>query len=148
MTQVTESTRQYSELRSLQLAPGATGAALSRHDDSSHLESIVAHDSAIDDAGLAGLSHCHNLKRLQLNGAPITDAGLVHLAGLIALEELNLTGTYVTDAGLSHLQTLKELQRFSFNGTSVSLSGVIQLFVRDQGRTLVDALAAMPTIRR
>jgi hypothetical protein len=63
------------------------------------------------------------------------------------LEELNLTGTQVTDAGLVHLQPLTRLKRFSFNGTTVSLSGVVRLFVRDQRRTLGDALAAMGLAR-
>jgi hypothetical protein len=63
------------------------------------------------------------------------------------LEELNLTGTQVTDAGLVHLRTLTRLKRFFFNGTTVTLSGVVRLFVQEQGRTLGNALGAMGLAR-
>ena len=125
----------------LTLPAGAAGGDLTEREDLSHLEAIVAHDSALEDDGLVPLTHCHRLKRLQLNSTPITDAGLTHLARLTALEELNLTGTQVTDAGLVHLQPLTRLKRFSFNGTTVSLSGVVRLFAQGQQRTLGDAFA-------
>lgn len=131
----------------LTLPAGATGADLARQGDLSRLDAIIAHDSAIDDAGLFLLTGCRGLKRLQLNGAPITDAGLAHLSGLTTLEELQLTGTQVTDAGLVHLKPLARLKQFCFNGTTVSLSGVVRLFVHDQQRTLADALAAMGLAR-
>ena len=129
------------------LPAGATGADLAGRGDMRHVESLIAHDSVIDDEGLAHLADCHSLKRLQLNGAPITDAGLAFLSRLPALEELNLTGTQVSDAGLTHLRSLTQLKRFSFNGTTVTLPGVVRLFVQDQGRTLVDALGAMGLVR-
>ncbi len=129
------------------LPAGATNADLAAHSDLSRLRSIVAHDSVIDDQGLVHLEGCRRLRRLELNGAPITDAGLPHLAGLTQLEELNLTATQITDAGLSDLKPLSRLKRFAFHGAAVSLSAVIRWIVRDQGRTLTEALAAMGLAR-
>ena len=129
------------------LPAGATNVDLAAHSNLSRLRSIVAHDSVIDDQGLAHLARCRGLRRLELNGAPITDTGLSHLAGLSELEELNLTGTQITDAGLSHLKPLSRLKRFAFNGAAVSLLAVIRWIVRDQGRTLTEALAAMGLAR-
>ncbi|HUE86479.1 MAG TPA: DUF1501 domain-containing protein [Vicinamibacterales bacterium] len=131
----------------LVLHAGATNADLAAHADLSRLRTIVAHDSAIDDQGLVHLAGCRGLRRLELNGAPITDAGLPHLADLTELGELNLTGTQITDAGLSHLKPLSRLKRFAFNGATVSLPAVIRLIVRNQGRTLAEALAAMGLAR-
>ena len=131
----------------LVLPAGATNADLAAHADLSRLQSIVAHDSAIDDQGLVHLAGCRGLRRLELNGTPITDAGLPLLAGLTELEELNLAGTQITDAGLSHLKPLSRLKRFAFNGATVSLPAVIRLIVRDQGRTLAETLAAMGLAR-
>ena len=135
------------ETRSLTLPPGATSTDLAEQGDLSRLETLVAHDTAIDDKGLIHLEHCDSLTRLQLNGGPITDAGLAHLSRLTTLEELNLTGTQVTDAGLVHLRSLTRLSRFFFNGTTVTLSGVVRLFAQDQRRTLGDALGAMGLAR-
>ncbi|MDA1055383.1 MAG: DUF1501 domain-containing protein [Planctomycetota bacterium] len=134
-------------IHDLVLPAGATNADLAAHADLSRLRSIVAHDSAIDDLGLVHLAGCRGLRRLELNGAPITDAGLPRLADLTELEELNLTGTQITNAGLSHLKPLSRLKRFAFNGATVSLPAVIRLIVRDQGRTLTEALAAMGLAR-
>lgn len=139
--------RQTLDPNSLTLPARATGADFVRHGDLSRLESLVAHDSDLNDDVLAQLTRCRRLKRLQLNGAPITDAGLIHLSQLTALEELNLTGTQVTDAGLTHLRALTRLKRFAFNGTMMTLSGVVRLFVNEQGRELGDALGAMGLAR-
>lgn len=131
----------------LTLPAGATGADLAGQPDMHLMESLIAHDSAIDDEGLTHLTRCRALKRLQLNGAPITDAGLVHLRGLTTIEELSLTGTRVTDVGLVHIQALTRLKRFVFNGTTITLSGVVRLVVQDQRRTLGDALRALGLAR-
>ena len=127
----------------LRLLTRATAADLAAQSDLDRIQSLIAHDSAIDDEGLIHLRHCNRLTSLQLNGAPITDAGLAHLSRLTALEDLNLTGTQVTDAGLVHLRSLTRLKRLCFNGTTVTLSGVVRLFVDEQGRSLGDALRAM-----
>jgi hypothetical protein len=142
-----EPTLDHGAIRDLVFPAGSTNADLAAHTGLSKTQSIVAHDSAIDDQGLVHLAACRGLRRLELNGAPISDAGLLHLAGLTELEELNLTGTQITDAGLSQLKPLSQLKRFAFNGTPVSLSAVIRLIVRDQGRTLAEALATMGLAR-
>jgi hypothetical protein len=146
-TRINLASAEMSQTRSLTLPAGATNTDLAGQSDLSCLETLVAHDTAIDDEGLIHLEHCDSLTRLQLNGTPITDAGLAHLSRLTVLEELNLTGTQVTDAGLVHLRTLTRLKRFFFNGTAVTLSGVVRLFVQEQGRTLGNALGAMGLAR-
>jgi hypothetical protein len=133
--------------KAITLPTGATGADLAAQSDLNRVETLIAHDSAIDDKGLAHLAHCGSLTQLRLNGTPITDTGLAHLSRLATLEELNLTGTQVTDGGLTHLRSLTRLRRFGFNGTTITLSGVVRLFVQEQGRTLGDALAAMGLAR-
>ena len=133
--------------RLITLPAGATGADLAAQSYLNRVETLIAHDAAINDEDLIHLKHCDRLTRLQLNGAAITDAGLTHLSHLTTLEELNLTGTQVTDAGLVHLRRLTGLKRIFFNGTSITLSRVVRLFVRDQGRSLGDALGAMGLAR-
>ncbi|MEO2035549.1 MAG: DUF1501 domain-containing protein [Planctomycetaceae bacterium] len=132
----------------LTLPTGATVDQLTGRGDLTQLETLVAHDSALNDDSLAHLAECHNLKHLHLNGAAVTNAGLQHLCGLTTLETLNLTGTRVTDSGLIHLKDLTRLKRLAFNGTTVSLGGVVRLFVEDQHRTLGAALTAMNLTRR
>ena len=129
--------------RTVELPTGSTIVDLTALPDRGSLVSLVAHDTRIDDAGLAAIGNCRSLRCLQLNGAPITDAGLAMLSRLTSLEELNLTGTRVTGAGLAHLKLLICLNRLSFNGTSVTLADVVRLFVQEQGRSLTDALVAM-----
>ena len=128
---------------SLTLSAGATSRQLVSRGDLRQLETLVAHDSALDDASMVHLAECHRLKHLYLNGSPVTNAGLQHLSGLTNVETLNLTGTRVTDTGLVQLKNFKQLKRLAFNGTAVSLSGVVRLFVEYQKRTLGEALAAM-----
>jgi hypothetical protein len=132
---------------SAKVAAGSTGEDLVRL-PLSHLETLVARDTRIDDDGLRRLAACGRLRRLELNGAPISDRGMVHLANLTSLSELNLTGTRVTDAGLDQLARLKQLSRLFFNGTGITLGGVVRLFVNTQQRTLADALTAMGVARR
>ena len=129
------------------LPPNSTTDDMQRRADRSRWLSLGLHETRIDDRGLAALAECRSLRRLLLNGLPITDAGLVHLSGLTELEELGLTGTRVTDAGLPQLRSLRKLRRIAINGTSVSLAAVVSLFVRNQQRTLIDALAALDLVR-
>lgn len=121
----------------------ATNADLAALVGRGNVHTLLLHDTRIDDEGLAAISDWRGLRCVQLNGTPITDRGLFHLAKLTELEELNLTGTRTSDAGLAHLKSLPRIRRLAFNGTAISLSGVIRLFVHDQRRTLVEALAAM-----
>ncbi|MEX2286423.1 MAG: DUF1501 domain-containing protein [Planctomycetaceae bacterium] len=133
----------HSRDRAVDLSADATNADLAALRHRELIETLILHDSRIDDAGLSLLTECRALRRLELNGTPISDAGLAPLGTLTALEALNLTGTRVTGAGLTHLKPLVRLNRLSFNGTSISLTDVVRLFVREQGRTLTDALLAL-----
>ena len=132
----------------LTLPAGATVGQLIGRGDLRQLETLVAHDSALNDDSMPHLADCHNLKHLHLNGAAVTNAGLQHLSGLTDLETLNLTGTRVTNSGLIFLEDLTRLKRLAFNGTTVSLGGVVRLFVEHQRRTLGEALSAMNLTRQ
>jgi len=112
-----------------------------------HVQTLVAHDSSIDDSTIQLLAECDQLQRLELNNAPLTDEGLVHLRGLRNLEELCLSGTRTSDKGLVHLRQLSRLRQFSFSGTAITLTGVIDMIVNDQQRTIGDALATMGLVR-
>lgn len=131
----------------ISMPPHSTGDDLQQRADRSQWLSLGLHETRIDDQGMAALAECRSLHRLLLNGLPITDAGLAHLSGLTELQELGLTGTRVTDAGLPQLRLLRQLRRIAINGTGVSLAGVVRLFVQDQQRTLIDALAALDLVR-
>jgi len=68
--------------------------------------------TAVNDAGLAPLTHLSNLTRLHLERTAITDAALACLTPLAQLEYLNLYGTQVTDAGIERLQNPKLRQLY------------------------------------
>lgn len=130
------------------LSAEATNADLANLPDRRAIETLILHDSQIDDKGLSPLVECRSLKRLEFNGMPISDVGLVHLRNLRFIEELNLTGTRVTKHGLVHFKKLNKLKRISFSGTSIALNDVAQLFVKEQSRPLTDALSAMGLCRK
>lgn len=133
----------FSTALTVEIPPGATNAELAALPNRELIQTLKLHDARVDDAGLAPLAECRVLKGLELNGTPISDAGLAHISGLTKLEMLNLTGTRVTRAGLEHLKPLTRLNRLFFNGTSISLSDIVQLFVEEQSRSLIDALLAL-----
>ena len=87
------------------------------------------------------------LQRLCLAGTPLRDEHLAQLAALEELTELGLSGTQVTDAGLRYLAPLRRLTRLEIQGSHISLAGVVALFVKHQGRTLVEALQALGLAR-
>jgi hypothetical protein len=73
----------------------------------------------IDDAGLASLSDCKNLRSLSLTFTDkITDSAVVHLQTLTSLENLILEETAVTHGAL------KELQQYLPNTIIAGLDGV------------------------
>ena len=133
--------------RAVALPAGATNADLASLPDKAFIETLILHDSQIDDAGLTVLTDCRSLKHLELNGTSVSDTGLAQLDRLTTLESLNLTGTRVTSVGLLHLKPLQRLTRISFNGTTISLSDVVRLFVHEQDRPITDALMAMGLVR-
>jgi hypothetical protein len=91
-----------------------------------HLEELVANETAITDIGLAHLSGLSKLRLLHLSGTAVTDAGLVHLDAL-PLEVIDLCGTRVTDAGLGHLRAIKTLKKVWIIGCRCSEVGVAGL---------------------
>jgi len=104
-------------------------------------------DRPVDQVPWGELATCARLQRLSLSGTPVTDQQLAPLASLGELTELSLSGTQVTDAGLQHLQSLRRLTRLEIQGSGITLAGVVQLFVEQQGRTLVEALRALGLVR-
>ncbi len=77
-------------------------------------------ETAVTNAGLAGLAGMKHLRRLQLDHTAVTGAGLVHLAGLSQLESLNLVGTSLTDADVPALARLPRLRTLYVWNTGVS----------------------------
>lgn len=129
------------------LPEGATNSDLASIPGKGLIETLVLHDTQIDDAGLSALRDCRSLKSLELNGTSITDEGLRRLSDLQTVEHLNLTGSRVTASGLKHLKPLRQLNRLAFSGTSISLLDVVRLFTEEQGRPLTDALMATGLVR-
>jgi uncharacterized membrane protein len=90
-------------------------------------------ETAVTDAGLAGVEPMRSLVRLHLDELKITDAGLSRLSHLGQLEYLNLRGTSVTDNGLPALRTLPRLRSLYVWQTAVTPTAVKAL-----GDSLVD----------
>jgi mono/diheme cytochrome c family protein/uncharacterized membrane protein len=90
-------------------------------------------DTAVTDAGLAGLQPMRRLHRLHLDGLGITDDGLARLSHLTQIEYLNLRGTRVTDKGMPTLRTLPRLRSLYVWQTAVTPAAVKAL-----GDTLTD----------
>jgi mono/diheme cytochrome c family protein len=90
-------------------------------------------NTAVTDAGLAGVAAMPRLVRLHLDGLKVTDAGLARLSHLHLLEYLNLRGTLVTDKGLPALRSLPRLRALYVWQTAVTPAAVLAL-----GDSLVD----------
>ena len=84
-------------------------------------------ETAVTDAGLAGLAAMKHLRRLQLDHTAVTGAGLAHLAGLPQLESLNLVGTSLTDADVPALARLPRLRTLYVWNTAVSDDALAEL---------------------
>lgn len=78
----------------------------------------------IDDAGLAYLKDCKNLKYIGLKYTSVTDAGLAHFKNCKDLEGLDLGGLNVTDEGLANFKNCKGLNGLFLNGTRVTDVGL------------------------
>ena len=92
------------------------------------------------------LSHCINLKELDLSGTPIAD--LSPLAGLTGLERLNLRNTVISDlqplAGLVNLQRLDLSENQLNNLTDFQpLAGLVNLQQLDLSRNQVKDLTVL-----
>jgi mono/diheme cytochrome c family protein len=90
-------------------------------------------NTAVTDAGLAGVAAMPRLVRLHLDGLKVTNAGLARLSHLHQLQYLNLRGTLVTDKGLPALQSLPRLRALYVWQTAVTPAAVQAL-----GDSLVD----------
>lgn len=98
---------------------------------------LCLQDNAIDDQGLramaSGLTNCHNLAWLDLEGNHLTAAGLRSLSGLFqsescSLKELSLRGMNIGDDGVIALANVlkdnKSLKRLRFNPYDTDIIGV------------------------
>ena len=74
----------------------------------------AVHPGLVTDSGVARLSTCGTVTRLDLGSSTFTDDGLLHLARMPQLRELDLSGwkSPVTDRGLEVLANLPELRTF------------------------------------
>jgi hypothetical protein len=84
-------------------------------------------DTAVTNAGLAGLGKCTALKSLGLNRCQITDAGLAYIAECHGLGVLDLSGTQVTDAGLELLANKADFHILILQGTAVTDASLVHL---------------------
>jgi Leucine-rich repeat (LRR) protein len=137
-----------STLSLLKLPARITDAGLKHIEPLSGLRQLYLYDAKVTDAGLLNLAKLTELKQLHLNGTSIGDGGLAHLKALKSLEVLNLTNTKASDAGLKSLKDLKALKKLSIRGTAITIAGVVQLYVTEQKRSLVDALDALDAVTR
>ncbi len=130
----------------------------------SSLESLHMDRAPVDESVLQAFAKLKQLKTLSLRGTPTTDAALAHLGQLTQLETVHLDGTLLTDqgmpatsgwsnvreltlsytrisdAGIRHLAKCRSLRQIQLRQTQCSLGGILEVFHRDQQRTLVDAL--------
>jgi Leucine-rich repeat (LRR) protein len=110
-----------------------------------------------DEARLAGLRDCHNIRELNLQGMGLTDNVVDYIAPLVDLEGLNLAGNQITEVGLARLKGLTNLRTLECpdsNGLSDKLLEALQpneklrqLACGDLGRRGVDALKLFPGLR-
>ena len=76
---------------------------------------ILAHDTAVDDASLAGLPALPRLELLDLQSTGVTDAGLERLETFTSLRVVKVNGTKVTSAGLARLRKARPDLRIDKN---------------------------------
>jgi uncharacterized membrane protein len=77
-------------------------------------------DTKISDKGLAVISGCKNIKKLDLHNTQITSASAGLLGKLISLEYLNITGTLLDDNGLQQLNGLMKLKHLYVWNTAIT----------------------------
>lgn len=99
-----------------------TGAHLDSH-PFANLETLDLNNTAVSDAGLAGIAGLTKLKHLNIASTTVSDAGLVKLAMLTSLESLGLGGTNVKNPRWEKLSALSSLTHLSLVDTRVSDSG-------------------------
>lgn len=105
-------------------ADDATMASLGQ---CSELRWLLLSDTHVGDAGAQRLVPLQELEVLSLTGTPTSDAALVYIARLPKLRMLFLGNTRVTDAGLKHLAALHELEDLELSGLPITDRGVSTL---------------------
>jgi hypothetical protein len=93
-------------------------------------------DRAITDKGIAHISDCKNLRRLDLRHSEITDASAAVIGQLSSLEYLNLVGTQISDMGLAQWKGLGALKHLYCWETKVTTAG-LESFKRSNPGTKV-----------
>jgi serine/threonine protein kinase len=135
----------------VQFAPRFTGRGLAGKPFQKTLTSVDFSECGIDDAGLAALAACPELKRINVKAGAGTDAGFALLgqlkelqsldvnntqfgdqaaaaiAGLPNLKTLNVENTKITDQGLAALATAKNLESLVFRNLAVTEAGIAAL---------------------
>ena len=106
-------------LRQLHLYMPFDNRGLSWLGELESLEYLTLNGPAIDDAGLAFIAECRQLRRLVLSGfrmEKITGDGFKHLSKLPELQELDLTGLNgLTRDGIKQIAQLPHLRHIRFN---------------------------------
>ena len=92
----------------------------------------------VSDSGLAILSKCNSLTKLQLAHTNITDKGLAYLKDLKQLRSLNVVGTKITTTGIMQLKDLKNLQSLYLFQTNINKSDWAEL-KKAFPKTMVDS---------
>lgn len=103
------------------------------------LEVLSIRGTPTSDLGMKHLSRLEQLRELRLDGTPIGDGGLEASRHWPELQHLSVSGTRLSDRGLAELTGCKALQTIELAGTQCTLGGVVDLLVRQQGRTLEEA---------
>ncbi len=98
---------------------GVTGSSVAANAFVSmeNLQYFSANNSFFEDAGVAHLLECRNLKILQLAGTMVTDEIACHLPFLRQIETLNFADTRVKQGLLMRLGALPQLRHLNLSGT-------------------------------
>lgn len=104
------------------------------------LETLSLRSTSVSDEGFDHLSRLTRLRQVRLDNTAVRDQALRTAASWKDLEELSLRATRITDAGLLELADCRKLQELNLNRTACSLTGILDLLVERQGRTLEEAL--------
>lgn len=83
--------------------------------------------TTVDDAGLAALKACPNLKVLGADFLWISDVGLSELSGLKSLRELYLANTLVDDAALEKIAAMPAVKKLRVSKTGIGKDGLDKL---------------------
>jgi hypothetical protein len=89
------------------------------------LFTINGANARIDDAAIARISACGQLRELHLLGAAVSDDTLERLAALPNLTRLSLLGARVSDEGIAHLGKFRNLSELDLRMTDLTDDGLM-----------------------